>query len=195
MAHHHPEDQSFAGTGSELVLGDLYRGIADTRAAVIEGALADVRELPEAPAETFTLAAAALAHVAGLPSATTARASLVARRLIAEARRLDPRAGALAEDWLAELESVEPVPAAELLQESADALAWAAATLRHMARLLEGAEDGNAEQVELAWLCLGEAAELLMAADHMALAERRSGVYEPGGNREGRSGGDGPPGR
>jgi hypothetical protein len=64
-----------------------------------------------------------------------------------------------------------------------------------MARLLEGAEDGNAEQVELAWLCLGEAAELLMAADHMALAERRSGVYEPGGNREGRSGGDGPPGR
>lgn len=195
MAHHHPEDQPVTGAQAGLVLSDLYRGIAESRAAVIEEALADVRELPEQPAETFTLAAAALAHVAGLASANTARSSLVARRLIAEARRLDPRAGALAEDWLDELEGVEPVPAAELLQEGADALAWAAATLRHLARLLERSEDGNAEQSELAWLCVDEAAELLMAADHLALEQRRSGVYEPGGKREGRSGGDGPPGR
>ena len=101
-----------------------------------------------------------------MPSATTARASLVARRLTAEARRLDPRAGALAEDWLAELEgSSTPWRPRELLQETADALAWAAATLRHVARLLEHADEGNAEQLEFAWLCLEEAAELLMAGD------------------------------
>ena len=166
-----------AQTGqAELRLGDLYREIADSRSVVIEEALADVRELPEAPAETLTLAAAALAHIAGVPSATTARASLVARRLTAEARRLDPRAGMLAEDWLTELENVEPVAATELFQETADALAWAAATLRHIARLLETADEGNAEQFELAWLCLDEAAELLMAGDRVALDEREAGV-------------------
>ncbi len=161
---------------AEFLLVDLYREIAQSRTVVIEEALADVRELPEAPAETLTLAAAALAHIAGVPSATTARASLVARRLTAEARRLDPRAGALAEDWLTELEKVEPVAPKELLQETADALAWAAATLRHMARLLESAEDGNAEQFELAWLCLEEAAELLMAGDRVTLDEREGRV-------------------
>ena len=166
-----------AQTGqAELRLGDLYREIADSRSVVIEEALADVRELPEAPAETLTLAAAALAHIAGVPSATTARASLVARRLTAEARRLDPRAGMLAEDWLTELENVEPVAATELFQETADALAWAAATLRHIARLLETADEGNAEQFELAWLCLDEAAELLMAGDRVALDEREGRV-------------------
>ncbi len=166
-----------AQTGqAELRLSDLYREIADSRSVVIEEALADVRELPEAPAETLTLAAAALAHIAGVPSATTARASLVARRLTAEARRLDPRAGMLAEDWLTELENVEPVAATELFQETADALAWAAATLRHIARLLETADEGNAEQFELAWLCLDEAAELLMAGDRVALDEREAGV-------------------
>lgn len=161
---------------AELHLVDLYREIAQSRSVVIEEALADVRELPEAPAETLTLAAAALAHIAGVPSATTARASLVARGLTAEARRLDPRAGALAEDWLTELETIEPVAATELLQETADALAWAAATLRHMARLLESADEGNAEQLELAWLCLEEAAELLMAGDRVALDEREAEV-------------------
>ena len=168
---------STARTGAaELHLVDLYREIAQSRSVVIEQALADVRELPEAPAETLTLAAAALAHIAGVPSVTTARASLVARRLTAEARRLDPRAGALAEDWLTELEQVEPVAPTELLQETADALAWAAATLRHMANLLVHAEDGNAEQVELAWLCLEEAAELLMAGDRVAVDGREAGV-------------------
>ncbi len=161
---------------AELHLVDLYREIAQSRTEVIEDALADVRELPEAPAETLTLAAAALAHLAGVPSATTARASMVARRLTAEARRLDPRAGELAEDWLTELEHVEPVAARELLQETADALAWAAATLRHIARLLEDADEGNAEQFELAWLCVEEAAELLMAGDRVALDEREAGV-------------------
>jgi hypothetical protein len=82
----------------------------------------------------------------------------------------------LAEDWLTELENVEPVAATELLQETADALAWAAATLRHVARLLETADEGNAEQFELAWLCLDEAAELLMAGDRVALDEREAGV-------------------
>jgi hypothetical protein len=177
MAQDHSQNHLTTSTArtAELHLVDLYREIAQSRSDVIQEALADVRELPEAPAETLTLAAAALAHLAGVPSATTARASLVARRLTAEARRLDSRAGALAEDWLTELEQVEPVAATELLQETADALAWAAATLRHMATLLEAAEDGNAEQHELAWLCLEEAAELLMAGDRVAVDERGLG--------------------
>ena len=54
---------------AEFLLVDLYREIAQSRSVVIEEALADVRELPEAPAETLTLAAAALAHLAGVPSA------------------------------------------------------------------------------------------------------------------------------
>ena len=166
-----------ARTGeAEMFLVDLYREIAEARSVVIEQVLADVRALPEAPAETFTIAAVALAHIAGVPSATTARASLVARRLTAEARRLDPRAGTLAEDWITELEEVEPVIARELLQETADSLAWAAATLRHTSRLLEHAPHGNAEQLELAWLCLEEAAGLLMAGDRAEVDGRGAEV-------------------
>ena len=63
-----------------------------------------------------------------------------------------------------------------LLQEAADSLAWAAAVLRHMARGLVDAEDGNAEQLELAWLCLAEAGELLMAGDRAAVDGRGAEV-------------------
>lgn len=150
-------------------LVDLYREISESRTAVIELALADSRRLPEAPAETLTLAAAALAH---LGTSASPRAASVARMLTAEARRLDVRAGALAEDWFRELESTEPVPGRELLQEAADSLAWAAATLRHIAGLLVDTEEGNAAQTELAWLCLEEAALLLMAADQAPAEER-----------------------
>ena len=160
-------------THAETLLVDLYKEISESRTAVIELALADARQMPEAPAETLTLAAAALAHLGG---GASPHASTVSRLLTAEARRIDPRAGALAEDWFQELESAEPVPDKELLQEAADSLAWAAATLRHMARLLVDAEDGNAAQVELAWLCLDEAAILLMTADQVAVDERGAGV-------------------
>jgi hypothetical protein len=177
MAQHHLRSNPMIRTArtatAETFLADLYREISESRTTVIERALADARSMPEAPAETLTLAAAALAHMNGVPSQTTGRAATVARRLTAEARRLDPRAGALAEDWLTELEQAEPVAEKELLQECADSLAWAAATLRHMARLLEDTEDGNAEQAELAWLCLEEAAVLLMAADHVAIDDER----------------------
>jgi len=155
---------------------DLYRQLAEARSAVIEEALAAASELPEAPAETLTLAAAALAHFAGVSSSGTARGALVARRLTAEASRLDARAGALAECWLVELEAIEPEQRTGLLQEAADSLAWAAAVLRHMARRLVDAEDGNAEQLELAWLCLAEAGELLMAGDRAAVDGRGAEV-------------------
>ena len=159
-----------------LYPADLYRQLAESRAAVIEEALANACELPEAPAETLTLAAAALAHFAGVSSTGTARGALVARRLTAEAGRLDARAGALAECWLEELEAIQPEARTGLLQEAADSLSWAAAVLRHLAVALADTEDGNAEQLELAWLCLAEAGELLMAGDRAAVDGRGAEV-------------------
>lgn len=163
--------------GQDLLFpADLYRELAEARSAVIEAAISEARELPEPPAETLTLAAAALAHFAGIPFATTANAALVARRLTAAAYLHDAGAGALAEGWLAELEAVEPVAEPGLLAEAADSLAWASALLRHQAALLIDAEDGNAEQLELAWLCLDEAAGLLMAGDRAAVDGRGAEV-------------------
>jgi hypothetical protein len=176
MAHHSPEEHPVIHDHpveqADLFLTDLYRQLAHARSVIIEEAIADARDLPEPPAETLTLAAAALAHIAGVPGATTPRASLVARRLTAEARRIDPRAGALAEGWLTELESIEPMIPAELLHETAESLAWASAVLRHLAAALVDALDGNAEQLELAWMCLTEAGALLMAADRIAVDGR-----------------------
>ena len=128
-----PSEAARCASQAALYPVDLYRQLAESRAAVIEEALANACELPEAPAETLTLAAAALAHFAGVSSTGTARGALVARRLTAEAGRLDARAGALAECWLEELEAIEPEQRTGLLQEAADSLAWAAAVLRHLA--------------------------------------------------------------
>ena len=81
------------------------------------------------------------------------------------------RAGALAERALAELETA-PLDRAELIGETAESLIWACAALRRVGARLEAAEDGNADQLELAWLCLLEAAELLMAADRASIEVR-----------------------
>ena len=40
------------------------------------------------------------------------------------------------------------------MREAAESLVWACAALRHKGARLETAEDGNADQLELAWLCL-----------------------------------------
>ena len=101
----HPTAPCRAASGRSL------REIAESRTAVIEDwrsrTSASCRRLPprrsrsrRPPSRTSR----------GVPSATTARASLVARRLTAEARRLDPRAGALAEDWLRSSSRSSPWP-------------------------------------------------------------------------------------
>ena len=158
----------------ELSVGRLYMQLAAARAATIENFLWQTRGAPEPLADTLTLAAAGLAHVSGAPGASiveTARAAAVARRLTAEAHRHDARAGAFAERALAELETA-PLDRAEVIGETAESLVWAAAALRREGARLEAAEDGNADQFELAWLCLLEAAELLMAADRASIEVR-----------------------
>jgi hypothetical protein len=159
-----------------LSVGRLYLQLAGSRAATIESFLLHASGAPEPLADTLTLAAAGLAHVSGAPHASvaeTARAAAVARRLTAEAKRHDSRAGAFAERALAELETA-PLDRSELIGETAESLIWAAAALRREGARLENAEDGNADQLELAWLCLLQAADLLMAADRASIEVRRA---------------------
>jgi hypothetical protein len=160
----------------QLSVGRLYVQLAASRAATIEGFLRQTSDAPEPLAETLTLAAAGLAHVSGAPGATiveTALAAAVARRLTAEAHSHDVRAGAFAERALAELETA-PLDRAELIGETAESLIWAAAALRREGARLETAEEGNADQLELAWLCLLQAADVLMAADRASIEVRRA---------------------
>ncbi len=158
----------------ELSVRQLYLQLASARTATIQQVLWQTDDLPESPAETLTLAAAGLAHVAGLTSAgigETARAAGVARRLTAEAKRHDRRACALAEIALEEIEAAALYePAVEMVREAADSLAWACAVLRHTGERLQSAEEGNADQLELAWMCLIEAADLHAAADRASVA-------------------------
>lgn len=153
----------------ELSVRGLYLQLAGARAATIQQALWQSTGLPESPAETLTLAAAELAYVTGHMGAgvcETARAASVARRLTAEAERHDPRARALAELALEEIEDVAIYDTnVSIVREAADSLAWACAVLRHTGDGMEDAEDGNADQLELAWMCLIEAADLHAAAD------------------------------
>ncbi len=159
----------------ELSVRQLYLQLASARAWTIQQVLWQTDGQPEPPAETLTLAAAGLAHAAGSTCAgvgETARAAAVARRLTAEAHRHDPRAGALAEYALNELEHAERhETGVGLVREAADSLAWACACLRHIGERMQDAEDGNADQLELAWMCLIEAAELLAAADRASILE------------------------
>ena len=159
----------------DLSVRGLYLQLAGARAATIQQALWQTDALPESPAETLTLAAAELAYVAGLTRADigeTARAAAVARRLTAEAERHDPRARALAELALEEIEDVAIYDTdVSIVREAADSLAWACAVLRHMGERMREAEDGNADQLELAWMCLIEAADLHAAADRASVAE------------------------
>lgn len=158
-----------------LSVRGLYLQLAGARAATIQQALWQTEGLPEPPAETLAIAAAELAHVTGVTSAPigeTARAAAVARRLTAEAERHEPRARALAELALEEIEDVALYETSvTIVREAADSLAWACAVLRHLADGMEDAEDGNADQLELAWLCLIEAADLHAAADRASMTE------------------------
>ena len=160
----------------DLSVRRLYLQLANSRAETILSVLSTSRELPEPSAETLTLAAAALAHVSGTRWAPGSdelpRAVAVARALTAEAHRHDRRAGAFAERALHDLEQDGPMSGTELLQESAESLAWAAAVLRFIAAKLEQSEEGNAEQLELAWMCLFEAADLLAAGDRATIEGR-----------------------
>lgn len=159
----------------ELSVGRLYLDLACSRAATIQEIIEHTSGLPDPPAIVLTLAAAELAHATGAavaPSQQTARAASVARKLIAEAGRHDPQAGALAERALHELEDAGAAGSEDLVHEAVDSLAWACAVLRRHGADLEDSEDGNADQLELAWLCLIEAAELLIALDRGAIHER-----------------------
>ena len=157
----------------EISVRGLYIQLAGARAATIQQALWQTEGLPEPPAETLTIAAAELAYVSGVTNAgiaETARAAAVARRLTAEAERHDPRARALAELALEEIEDVALCETSvTIVREAADSLAWACAVLRHMGDGMEEAEDGNADQLELAWMCLIEAADLHAAADRASI--------------------------
>ena len=91
----------------DLSVRQLYLQLAGARAATIQQVLWQTTDTPEPLAETLTLAAAGLAHVAGATCAglgEMARSAAVARRLTAEAHRHDVRAGAFAERALSELE-------------------------------------------------------------------------------------------
>ena len=172
--HEHSPYDSVAEQQDQLSVSRLYMQLAAARAATIESFLWQTRDAPEPLADTLTLAAAGLAHVSGAPGASigeTARAAAVARRLTAEAHHHDVRAAAFAERALSELETA-PLDRAELIGETAESLVWAAAALRYEGARLESAEDGNADQLELAWLCLHEAAELLLAADRASIEVR-----------------------
>ncbi len=161
----------------ELFVRQLYMELAGARAARLEQVLWQAAEMPEPIAETLTLAAAGLVHVADATCpglGELARAADVSRRLIAEAGRHDPRAAALAEQALLELEHVTDMDCIELAHEAAESLAWACAMLRRDGCRLEDSEDGNADQLELAWMCLIEAAELLMAADRAEIEVREA---------------------
>ena len=159
----------------DLSVRQLYLQLASARAATIQQVLWQTKGLPEPPAETLTLAAAGLAHVAGLTRfgvGETARAAGVARRLTAEAKRHDRKAGLLAERALDELEGAFlQETRVGIVRETADSLAWACAVLRHTGERLETTDEGNADQLELAWMCLIEAADLLAAADRASRAQ------------------------
>ena len=169
----------------ELTLRQLYLQLACARAATIQDFLARSTELPDPPAIALTLAAAELAHV----TVATARSAAVSRLLIAEAARHDAAAAALSEQALNELETTGPTDRNDLIHEAVDSLAWACAVLRHCGAQLEDSEDGNADQLELAWLCLIEAAELLIALDQVAIREREGqGPLTSGGGARDRLG-------
>lgn len=176
----------------ELTVRQLYLQLAVARAATIQDFLARSTELPDPPAIVLTLAAAELAHVAGTLGSepgSTARAAAVSRLLIAEAGRHDDHAAALGEQALDELESAGHLERHDLVHEAIDSLAWACAVLRHLGALLQDSEDGNADQLELAWLCLIEAAELLIALDQVAISERgQAGRLASGGGDRDRLG-------
>lgn len=176
----------------DLSVRQLYVQLAASRAATIKSIIETSTELPDPPAIVLTLAAAELAHVtaaAGAVPVATPRSVAVARRLIAEATRHDPRAGALAECALTELEDSELLSRDEVVHEAVDSLAWACALLRLRGEQLQTSEDGNADQLELAWLCLMEGAELLIALDRVAICERelarRPSLGDGGGDRQG----------
>ena len=169
----------------ELTLRQLYLQLACARAATIQEFLDRGVDLPDPPAIALTLAAAELAHVAG----ATARSAAVSRLLIAEAMRYDHAAGALGEQALDELETTGPTVRHDLVHEAVDSLAWACAVLRHCGALLQDSEDGNADQLELAWLCLIEAAELLIGLDLRAVRTREeAGRLTSGGGARDRLG-------
>jgi hypothetical protein len=174
MRHHENSATATERRPQALTLRRLYLQLACARAATIHDFLARSTELPDPPAIALTLAAAELAHVtvAGTVTGATARSAAVSRLLIAEAARHDPAAAALGEQALNELETTGPTDRHDLIHEAIDSLAWACAVLRHCGALLEDSEDGNADQLELAWLCLIEAAELLIALDKVAISER-----------------------
>ena len=176
MRHNDPIDITTEQRHEDLTLRRLYLQLACARAATIQDFLARSSELPDPPASPLTLAAAELAHVtaAGSITGSVARSAAVSRLLIAQAIRHDPAAGALGEQALDELEATGPTVRHDLIREAVDSLAWACAVLRHCGALLEDSEDGNADQLELAWLCLIEAAELLIALDQAAIRERES---------------------
>lgn len=166
---HHPSDALF--------VRHLYLRLACSRAATIQEALWKASEPPEPLAEMLSIAAAELAYVAcaaGFATFEPSRSAAVARRLTTAARSLDPSAPAHAEAAFRELELVSPVDGVALARETADSLAWSCAALRHHGALLEDAEDGNADQHELAWICVIQAAELLMAADRAAIEVREA---------------------
>ena len=191
---HHPEHQPtpVERLPEDLTLRQLYLQLAVARAATIQDFLARSEELPDPPAIVLTLAAAELAHasgIAGEASDAAVRAAAVSRLLIAEALRHDPDAGALGEQALDELEATGPAARHDLVHEAVDSLAWATAVLRHHGALLQDSEDGNADQLELAWLCLIEAAELLIALDRAAIREREAwGRLSSGGGARDRLG-------
>jgi hypothetical protein len=189
MTNRHASTEHFA---EDLSIEQLYLQLAMSRAATIQSIIEDSTELPDPPAIVLTLAAAELANVtaaAGVVPIATPRSVAVSRRLIAEATRHDPRAGALAECALSELEGGGPAARDELVHEAVDSLAWACALLRLCAEQLETSEDGNADQLELAWLCLMEGAELLIALDRVAIREReltqKPSLGDGGGGRQG----------
>ena len=191
MRHNDPTSTATEPRQDDLTLRQLYLQLACARAATIQDFLERSEELPDPPAIALTLAAAELAHVTanGAVTSATARSAAVSRLLIAEAISHDPAAGALGEQALDELEATGPTDRHDLIHEAVDSLAWACAVLRHCGALLEDSEDGNADQLELAWLCLIEAAELLIALDQAAIREREgSGPLTSGGGARDRSG-------
>ena len=82
-----------------------------------------------------------------------------------EALRHDAAAGTFAEQALEELDEAPDVGSAAFLREAADCLAWAAATLAQRAL------HAGLGRMDLVSLCLVEAADMLAAADRLALLE------------------------
>lgn len=165
-----PNTRATTQTFPALSVRGLYLQLSRARAAQIRRGTWRAGESPEAIAEPLMLAAVVLAHAAATAGASRenqARAAIVGFELMAEALCHDAAAGTFAERALEDLDEAPDVASAAFVRAAADCLTWAAATL---------AQRAGAGRTDLVSMCLVEAADMLAAADRLALRETQAGA-------------------